>query len=168
MTLHIANVSSAASGVGEAEAAATRRMDQAAESARDGGFEARLDGGPQAGGAVNMSNGPATSPLDTMAGGVMESLEGVARRRSEMFEAQTAASPEELLATARDQLAPGPADLRPRGETGPASTPPPEHMTTDEAIAALGQTFDYAIETHVVVKSVSQFSNTANSLLKAQ
>lgn len=176
MTLHIATVSRASSGVegpiGQTAARSAERSgfeaSQVQASAEAGGFRATVaESAPGPAPTVAVTAGPATGPMETVSSGVLDSLEAVARRRAEM-RAGGATSPESALQAARESLLPGPAELRPRIGEGPAAMSGPEVMSPRDAISALSDTFDYAIETHVVVKSISQFSSSANSLLKTQ
>lgn len=70
---------------------------------------------------------------------------------------------------ARAELAAGPASLR----VGAAQTPSPGAAAAnsglyDRAFDAMRQSFDYAIETQMVVKTGSQFASSLNQLMRGQ
>lgn len=170
MTLHIETAISPRNGVEDAAPKAAQSVDQSAfETARADNAEKTgftiVGYGPAGEAAVRLPEGPASGPLNTVGSGVMDSLDAVAQRRESLID-RAGRSPDEMAAAARDALLPGPASLRPEAAQAPSSGPDP--LTTRETVSALARTFDYAIETHVVVKSISQFSNSANSLLKTQ
>ncbi len=181
MTLHIGNVARASNGVeGEMGAATIRDLSNAnavsggaatnAAKPDASGFTATVTSSSSAGPAptVIVSPGPANGPMKTMSDGVVDSLKAVAERRAEIRAAHTDASPEAALNAARDALLPGPAELRPMTSEGPASAAPERKIGVEDAMRLLADTFDYAVETQVVVKSVSEMSKSANSLLKTQ
>lgn len=174
MTLHIANVSSASTGVEAAETAARDRGADGASSAEAQSFKASFHPQPDAAGAgdrpvVVVTSGPAEGPMGALSNGVMDAVQSVADRREAMTSGG-APSADDAVTAARDSLLPGPATLAPSTANGPAqpSDSQPSMLSPREAIGVLAETFDYAVETHVVVKSVGQFSNSANALLKTQ
>ncbi len=139
-------------------------------------------GAAQAGAAPAAANGSA-APLDSIGADLAKRLEAFDKTRADSRKAAEAASrdlaqgpaagggakAQAAYAQARAELAAGPASLR----VGGAQTPSPGAAAAnsglyDRAFEAMRQSFDYAIETQMVVKTGSQFASSLNTLMRGQ
>ncbi len=143
-------------------------------------------GAAQAGAAPAAASGSAggsAAPLDSIGADLAKRLEAFDKTRADARKAADAASrdlaqgpaagggakAQAAYAQARAELAAGPASLR----VGGAQTPSPGAAAAnsglyDRAFEAMRQSFDYAIETQMVVKTGSQFASSLNTLMRGQ
>ncbi|MDD2868176.1 hypothetical protein [Neomegalonema sp.] len=122
------------------------------------------------------------APLSSLGSDLAQRLEAFDKTRLDSRKASVAAakdlaqgpasagpSGEAAYARARAELAAGPASLR----AGAAGSPSPGAAAAnsglyDRAFDAMRQSFDYAIETQMVVKTGSQFASSLNQLMRGQ
>ncbi len=140
---------------------------------------------PQQAAGLSGAHGAAqnsAAPLPSLGSDLAQRLEAFDKTRLESRKASEAAakdlaqgpassgsSGEAAYAKARAELAAGPASLR----AGAAQTPSPGAAASnsglyDRAFDAMRQSFDYAIETQMVVKTGSQFASSLNQLMRGQ
>ena len=106
-------------------------------------------------------------PLSRVGEGMVDKLKQFEARRSASANAMShmqpgPASPVDI---AKSELLSGPASMSMRAESpGMAAA----EMETDGAVAAMTRSFDYAIETQLIVKTGSQMSSSASSLMRGQ
>ena len=110
----------------------------------------------------------AKTPLSQVGEAVFDKLSGLERARADKRAHASAngygpASPYDHAVAS---LRPGPAHIPPGGMT--TAAPPAKGMTADQATDAMMRSFDYAIETQLIVKTGSQFSTSLSSLLCGQ
>lgn len=113
------------------------------------------------------SNG-ATSPLEQVGSSVMDKLKNFEASRANRNAAmhQIHAGPASAVDTAKADLLAGPASQSMRPTDGSAAMDGASQP--DRAITAMTRTFDYAIETQLIVKTGSQLSTSASSLMRGQ
>lgn len=110
-----------------------------------------------------------SSPIGQVGSGVMDLLRNFEETRSSSRVAMDGAQggPASPIAMAKDELLAGPASVRPAAG-GEISAIPAEGINHEDAIAGMMRSFDYAIETQLIVKTGSQFSTSASSLMRGQ
>lgn len=111
---------------------------------------------------VRFAPGETSGPLDKVGAGVMSTLKN--------FEAHRAARSKAVAGVVQ-----GPATAIDAAKTellGPASVggmrSGEKAGTVDNALQAMTRSFDYAIETQLIVKTGSQLSTSASSLMRGQ
>ncbi|WP_018633167.1 hypothetical protein [Neomegalonema perideroedes] len=141
-------------------------------------FQPQQGAGPQSASGAQSS----AAPLSSLGSDLAQRLEAFDKTRLDSRKASEAAakdlaqgpasagtSGEAAYAKARAELAAGPASLR----AGAAQTTSPGAAAAnsglyDRAFDAMRQSFDYAIETQMVVKTGSQFASSLNQLMRGQ
>lgn len=108
------------------------------------------------------------TPMSQIGSGIMDTLRNFEQTRVDNREAMKGAGvgPASSLDSAKAELLSGPASIQPASGTqapGPAS-----NIGYDDAVSAMTRSFDYAIETQLIVKTGSQFSSSASSLMRGQ
>lgn len=106
-------------------------------------------------------------PLDRVGEGMVNKLKQFEARRTDSAQAMSHIhpGPANPVDVAKSELLSGPAskslsaDSRGMSATGTG---------TDDAVAAMTRSFDYAIETQLIVKTGSQLSSSASSLMRGQ
>jgi len=121
---------------------------------------------------VNISFSPPTetnTPIDRLGSGLMDTLRDFEKTRSAKRDSMSNAQggPASPVASAKSELLSGPASIRP-SSGGDLSAKPTEAVGFDDAVGAMTRSFDYAIETQLIVKTGSQFSSSASSLMRGQ
>ncbi len=113
------------------------------------------------------SNG-AASPLEQVGSSVMDKLKDFEASRANRNAAmhQIHAGPASAVDTAKADLLAGPASQSMKPLDGSAAAGGANQP--DRAITAMTRTFDYAIETQLIVKTGSQLSTSASSLMRGQ
>jgi len=110
-----------------------------------------------------------TTPMDKLGSGVMDTLRNFeqtrAAKRDSMGSVQ--GGPASSVSMAKSELLSGPASIRP-ASGGDVASAAPESVSVDDAVNAMTRSFDYAIETQLIVKTGSQFSTSASSLMRGQ
>ena len=111
----------------------------------------------------------ANSPIQQLGGGIMDSLRNLEQTRAAKRDAmgQMGNGPASPLDAAKREFLSGPASIRPASgqamvETGQKSA------GVEDAVGAMTRSFDYAIETQLIVKTGSQLSSSASSLMRGQ
>ncbi len=107
-------------------------------------------------------------PLDRVGASVVSKLKDLEASRADRSQAMNGiqAGPANPVDIAKSELLAGPASqsLSTSGMPSAGSG----GTTADGAISAMTRTFDYAIETQLIVKTGSQISTSASSLLRGQ
>ncbi len=125
-------------------------------------------------GKVHISFAPTSTaanatPMDRIGSSLIDTLRDFEKTRATQRDAMGTAQggPASPVTVAKDELLSGPATVRPAsGES--LSTQPAEAVGFDDAVTAMTRSFDYAIETQLIVKTGSQFSSSAASLMRGQ
>lgn len=108
-------------------------------------------------------------PLDRVGSGMVSKLKDLEATRASRSQAMSTinAGPANPVDVAKAELLAGPASqsLSISKASGPASA---SGAQADQAISAMTRTFDYAIETQLIVKTGSQISTSASSLMRGQ
>jgi len=109
----------------------------------------------------------AASPFQQVGSTVVSKLKDFEASRAGRNAAMTKmnAGPATAIETAKSQLLDGPAS---RSLTSGASQSVSGGGKADDAMTAMTRTFDYAIETQLIVKTGSQLSTSASSLMRGQ
>jgi len=109
------------------------------------------------------------TPMDRIGSGLLDTMRDFEKTRASKRESMSIAQggPASPVAMAKDELLSGPANIRPAAG-GELSAKPAESVGFDEAVGAMTRSFDYAIETQLIVKTGSQFSSSASSLMRGQ
>jgi len=106
-------------------------------------------------------------PLDRVGSGVVSKLKDLEASRATRSQAMSSvhAGPANPVDIAKSELLAGPAS-----QSFASSGMPPAMANTeaDQAVSAMTRTFDYAIETQLIVKTGSQISTSASSLMRGQ
>ena len=128
--------------------------------------------GTNPGDSVKISFSPPTaanSPIDKLGSGVLDTLRSFEQTRASKRESMSAAQggPASPVSAAKSELLAGPASIRPAAG-GDVASSAPESVSVDDAVNAMTRSFDYAIETQLIVKTGSQFSSSASSLMRGQ
>ena len=112
------------------------------------------------------SNG-ASSPLEQVGSSVMDQLKNFEASRASRNAAMQRmnAGPASAIDTAKSELLSGPASQSMRASDASSTG---QAQEADRAITAMTRTFDYAIETQLIVKTGSQLSTSASSLMRGQ
>lgn len=135
----------------------------------------------QSGAAIGVGSGQSAAPLDSLGADLAKRLEVYDKTRLDSRKAAEVAAKDlsqgpagggganAAYEKARAELSAGPASLR----VGGAQTPSPGAAAAnsglyDRAFDAMRQSFDYAIETQMVVKTGSQFASSLNQLMRGQ
>ncbi len=109
------------------------------------------------------------APMNQLSSGLLDSLRNFEQTRAENRSAMQGAGvgPASSMASAKSEMLSGPANIRPVSgdaiKMQSAETP-----GFDQAVEAMTRSFDYAIETQLIVKTGSQFSSSAASLMRGQ
>ncbi len=145
--------------IGPNSAASTANAASAAQTATRAGNE-----------QVAVKFSPATDnagPLDRVGSGVVSKLKDLEASRAMRSEAMigTQAGPANPIDVAKSELLAGPASHSLVSTSGMSTAATPE---SNLAISAMTRTFDYAIETQLIVKTGSQISTSASSLMRGQ
>ncbi len=109
------------------------------------------------------------APMSQLSNGLLDSLRNFEQTRAQNRDAMqsTGTGPASSIAAAKSEMLGGPANIRPA--SGDAlNVKPVESPGFDEAVQAMTRSFDYAIETQLIVKTGSQFSSSAASLMRGQ
>ena len=106
-------------------------------------------------------------PLNRVGSGVVSGLKDLEASRAARTQSMTGvhAGPANPVDVAKSELLAGPASRSLGFDTATDST---RMSGTDNAISAMTRTFDYAIETQLIVKTGSQISTSASSLMRGQ
>ena len=130
-------------------------------SGTQGSGQVRISFEPPAGGA--------NTPMDRIGSGIVDTLRNFEQSRTAKRESMSMAQggPASPVSMAKQELLSGPASVRP-ASGGELSAKPTEAVGFDEAVGAMTRSFDYAIETQLIVKTGSQFSSSASSLMRGQ
>jgi len=118
--------------------------------------------------AVKFAPGSDTSsPFQQVGSTVVSKLKDFEASRAGRNAAMSkmSAGPATAIETAISQLLDGPAS---RSLTNSAPQSANGGAKADDAMAAMTRTFDYAIETQLIVKTGSQLSTSASSLMRGQ
>lgn len=109
------------------------------------------------------------TPIDKLGSGVLDTLRGFEQTRASKRESMSLAQggPASPVSAAKSELLAGPASIRPAAG-GEVSNAAPASVSVDDAVNAMTRSFDYAIETQLIVKTGSQFSSSAASLMRGQ
>lgn len=112
--------------------------------------------------------GQAAGPLDRVGDGIVSTLKGLEAARADRAKAMTSvqSGPANLVEAAKSELLAGPASKSLIAETRANASAANGH--TDQALSAMTRSFDYAIETQLIVKTGSQLSTSASSLMRGQ
>ncbi len=121
---------------------------------------------------VNISFSPpaqSNAPMDRLGSGLLDTLRNFEQTRAANRDSMSAAQggPASPVAMAKDELLSGPASIRPAAG-GEIAAEPPAAVGYEDAVGAMTRSFDYAIETQLIVKTGSQFSSSASSLMRGQ
>lgn len=117
-----------------------------------------------ASGAVTVQFGAGSAgPLDQVGSGVMSVLKNFEASRSSKSQAMSGMieGPANPVDAAKEQLISGPA-------SSDGLKPASSGQGVDMAMRAMTRSFDYAIETQLIVKTGSQISTSANSMMRGQ
>lgn len=109
----------------------------------------------------------AASPFQQVGSTVVSKLKDFEESRAGRNAAMTKmdAGPATAIESAKSQLLDGPAS---RSLTGDSAQSVKGGTMADDAMTAMTRTFDYAIETQLIVKTGSQLSTSASSLMRGQ
>ena len=109
------------------------------------------------------------TPMDRIGSGLLDTLRNFESTRAAKRESMSATQggPASPVAMAKEDLLAGPASIRP-ATGGEAASGIRESMSVEDALGAMTRSFDYAIETQLIVKTGSQFSTSASSLMRGQ
>jgi len=111
----------------------------------------------------------ANAPMDQIGSGILDTMRNFEQSRVNKRESMSMAQggPASPVSAMKQELLAGPASIRPAsgGEFTSVSTEP---VGVEDAISAMTRSFDYAIETQLIVKTGSQFSTSASSLMRGQ
>jgi len=161
-------------GVGtQAGAALERSAMQAANPNSAGGSSATSGAGvSSASNQVSISFEPpaaSNTPMDRLGSGLLDTLRDFEQTRSSKRDSMSQAQggPASPISMAKDELLSGPASIRPAAG-GDIAAKPADPIGFDDAVDAMTRSFDYAIETQLIVKTGSQFSTSASSLMRGQ
>lgn len=118
--------------------------------------------------AVKFAPSTGASPLEQVGSTMMDKLKNFEANRMERNAAmrQVHAGPASAVETAKADLLDGPASRSMKAMD--ASSSMGAGGQSDHAITAMTRTFDYAIETQLIVKTGSQLSTSASSLMRGQ
>jgi len=122
--------------------------------------------------AVKISFSPPTAsstPMDKIGSGVLDTLRNFEQTRAAKRDSMNVVhgGPASSVSMAKNELLAGPASIRP-ASGGEVASAVPESASVDDAVNAMTRSFDYAIETQLIVKTGSQFSTSASSLMRGQ
>lgn len=122
--------------------------------------------------SVEISFEPASrssTPMSKLSNGVIDTLRNFEQTRADnrLAMQNAGAGPASSMSVAKDEMLSGPASIRPSGSSMSAEEAAKPVSTTD-AVSAMTRSFDYAIETQLIVKTGSQFSTSASSLMRGQ
>lgn len=133
-------------------------------SAQKAPVSARSDQGSV---TVRFAPGEESGPLDRVGSSVMSSLKKFEATRAARSSAVSSVTqgPASAVDAAKAELLSGPASAR-----GIAGAPPAAggDQRVDHALTAMTRSFDYAIETQLIVKTGSQLSQSTSSLMRGQ
>jgi len=120
---------------------------------------------------VSVKFSPASAnagPLDRVGAGVVSKLKDLEASRANRSQAMSGmqAGPANPVDIAKAELLAGPASQSLATSAG--SAPAANGPHSNQAISAMTRTFDYAIETQLIVKTGSQISTSASSLMRGQ
>lgn len=120
--------------------------------------------------AISIKFAPAgeqAGPLDRVGQSVISKLKNFESSRASRTQAMVGmqAGPANPVDIAKAELLAGPASKSLSAQTGSGMAPAGE---SDKALSAMTRTFDYAIETQLIVKTGSQLSTSASSLMRGQ
>ena len=109
----------------------------------------------------------AASPLEQVGSTMLDKLKDFEASRNQRNAAMTRmdAGPASAIDSAKAELLAGPASQSMKTTEASATSANPQ---ADNAITAMTRTFDYAIETQLIVKTGSQLSTSASSLMRGQ
>ena len=109
------------------------------------------------------------SPLEQVGSTMMSKLKNFEASRANRNVAmqQVHAGPASAIDSAKAGLLSGPASQSMKAGDASSSAPASDFQA-DRAITAMTRTFDYAIETQLIVKTGSQLSTSASSLMRGQ
>lgn len=107
-------------------------------------------------------------PMDRIGSGLVDRLKAFEQTRTEHRSAMSGMNggPANPIEAAKAELLSGPANIRPASGSEIATSKSGDSV--DQAINAMTRSFDYAIETQLIVKTGSQLSTTASSLMRGQ
>ncbi len=110
-----------------------------------------------------------TTPMGKIGNGLIDTLRNFEETRSANRKAMSGAGvgPASSVDIAKSELLAGPASVRPAAG-GNEVARPAEPLGFDQAVSAMTRSFDYAIETQLIVKTGSQLSSSASSLMRGQ
>jgi hypothetical protein len=110
-----------------------------------------------------------TSPMGKIGNGLIDTLRNFEETRSANRKAMNGVGvgPASSVDVAKSELLAGPASIRP-ASGGDGVGKPAEPLGFDQAVGAMTRSFDYAIETQLIVKTGSQLSSSASSLMRGQ
>ena len=108
-----------------------------------------------------------SGPLGNLGSGLVDRLKAFEQTRSAQRSAMSGmgGGPANPVDLAKTELLSGPASVRP---TAGPEIAPAGGSGVDQAMNAMTRSFDYAIETQLIVKTGSQLSTTASSLMRGQ
>lgn len=109
-----------------------------------------------------------TGPLDRVGAGVISKLKQFEAQRMERSKAMSKMSdgPASAVDAAKAELLSGPANSS--GTHGPSPATASSASRVEDAVSAMTRSFDYAIETQLIVKTGSQLSASATSMMRGQ
>ncbi len=147
-------------------------MERAASQATANGSSGTQAAGAPGADQVRISFEPpavSNTPMDRIGSGILDTLRDFEQSRAAKRESMSMAQggPASPVMAAKQELLAGPASVRPSAG-GELSAKPAEAVGFDEAVGAMTRSFDYAIETQLIVKTGSQFSSSASSLMRGQ
>jgi len=123
---------------------------------------------------VQISFAPPTSdttatPMGQLGSGLIDTMRNFEQMRSARRDSMSSAhnGPASPIDSAKQELLSGPASIRP-ASGGEIAQQAPAEVNFDDAVSAMTRSFDYAIETQLIVKTGSQFSTSASSLMRGQ
>ncbi len=110
-----------------------------------------------------------STPMGQIGNGLVDTLRNFEETRSANRKAMSnvGVGPASSLDVAKSELLSGPASIRPSSGVNTAVNAP-EPLGFDQAVGAMTRSFDYAIETQLIVKTGSQLSSSASSLMRGQ
>jgi len=122
---------------------------------------------------VSVKFSPATGnagPLDRVGTGMVSKLKDLEASRASRSQAMSGvnAGPANPVDVAKSELLAGPASQSLSISSNGTAAPAMNGSHSDQAMAAMTRTFDYAIETQLIVKTGSQISTSASSLMRGQ
>lgn len=119
--------------------------------------------------SVRFAPGETGGPLDRVGSSVVTGLKNFEASRSAKAQAMSSinAGPASAIDAEKARLVSGPASASGTHASAPAGGAG-EDRRVDHALTAMTRSFDYAIETQLIVKTGSQLSTSASSLMRGQ